>query len=187
MQRLVLIAVIILSIFFFASNVFAANRFATCDQCGYCQNYQPPSNWEACRTCLYPAASSNPTIKDTLRIPDTASESAAPTPLPGNFFTGIGCIKTNLTDFTQEGAAGSVVQLILNGIFATAGGIAFLYIIYGTYILITSQAEPERLNYAKRVIMGAVVGLIFCVSSVLIVNLIASGILQLPGFSGTTP
>lgn len=182
-RQLVRIFCFISFLFFIVSTTHAAERFATCDQCGLCQNNNPPGNWVDCQKCLYPNASDDPAALETLRIIDTAPSATAPTPKPGRYFTGLGCIKTDMTDFTQQGAAGNVIQLVLNIIFSTAGGIAFLYVIYGTFVLITSQAQPERINYGKRVIVGSIIGLIFCASSVLIVNLIAGGILQLPGFS----
>jgi len=67
------------------------------------------------------------------------------------------------------------------------GGIALLMLMYGGFLILTSQAEPERLNYGRRVVTGAVIGLIFALGSVFIVNIIGSGILRLPGFGGAAP
>jgi len=67
-------------------------------------------------------------------------------------------------------------------VFSVAGGIAFLYLIYGAFIITTSQSNPERLNYGRRVVYGAITGLIFTLGSVFIVKFIASGILKIPGF-----
>lgn len=158
----------------------AAPRFAACDLCGLCPPDGPSSTWEKCRLCLYPNASSDPTTKETLRIDPTTN--TGPTPQPGRQYTVIGCIKTDLASFSQEGAAAGVVQILLNVIFSIIGGLAFLYLIYGSFVILTSQAEPERLNYGKRLIYGAIIGLAFSLSSAFIVNFLASGVLKIPGF-----
>lgn len=161
-------------------------RFATCDVCGYCPDSfpTPPGNWEACRACIYPNAATDPAQKATLVVDDTSN--IPPTPMPGTQYTIFGCVKTNLTDFTQTGAASSLVQILLDVIFMTAGGVAILYLIYGSFLVMTSQADPERLAYGKRVILGAIIGVVFAFSSVFIVNMLANGILKIPGFDGGT-
>lgn len=176
-----LLALFLIFLFFFvalgSSKVFAQN--ATCDLCGYCPPAPAPSSWASCRSCIYPSASSNPATGGTLKI----SNNVAPTPAPGSYYTMLGCFKTNLTDFTQQGAAGSVVQTLLNTIFSIAGGVAFLYILFGAYQITTSQNNPERLNYGRRMIVGSIIGLIISLSSIFLVNLIANNILKIPGFT----
>ena len=71
-------------------------------------------------------------------------------------------------------------------IFSLAGGLAFIYLMYGGFIILTSQADPEKLNYGKRLLYGAGVGLIITIGSVFIVNFVGSGILKIPGFTGAT-
>lgn len=155
------------------------DRFATCDQCGYCQNQPAPSNWSECAQCLYPNVT-NPESGETLRInPET---NLPPTPYPGRVYTMIGCVKTDLGSFEKEGAAASVVQVLLDLLFKIIGGVALIYLIYGTSVIMTSQANPERLNYGKRVVIGAVVGVIFSLSAVFLVNILANNILRIPGF-----
>ena len=188
MKKFFILLIFWLSFFSFTSfatvlaqtNTPAPSRFAACDLCGYCPPDTPPSTWESCRKCIYPGASSDPASKDTLRI--DLSTNTGPTPHQGRQYTIIGCIQTDLASFQQEGAAASVVQILLNVIFSVIGGIAFLYLIYGSFIILTSQAEPERLNYGKRLVYGAIVGLIFTLSSVFVVNFLATGILKIPGF-----
>jgi len=183
MRRFCFIVFFLISLFVFIPSVFGqapAPRYAVCDLCGYCPPDDQPSTWEKCRLCMYPNASSDPTTKETLRI--DPSTNTGPTPYQGRQYTVIGCIQTDLASFQQEGAAASVVQILLNIIFSIVGGIAFLYLIYGSFVVLTSQAEPERLNYGKRLVYGAIIGLIFTLSSVFIVNFLASGILKIPGF-----
>lgn len=154
-------------------------RFAACDLCGYCQNDTPPSNWKSCKDCLYPnITSTNPLDKKTLEIDPLTN--VGPPAASGRQYTMIGCIKTDV-GFTKEGAASSVTQILLNIIFSIVGGIAFLYLIYGAFIILTSQTNPERLDYGKRLVFGAIVGVVFTLASVFIVNLLTSGILRIPG------
>lgn len=162
-------------------------RYAVCDLCGYCQlNPAPtpnpvPQSWSACQQCLYPniAHPDNPNAMDTLIVDPTSN--LPPTGVPGKQYTFLGCLGGS-GGFTNEGTAGEVVQSLLNIIFSISGGIAFLYLLYGSFILATSQANPEKLNYGKRVIYGAIAGLLFILGSVFIVRFIASGILKIPGF-----
>ena len=155
-------------------------RYAACDLCGFCPPNTAPQSWPSCQKCLYPNISSDPTAMESLTIdPET---NLPPSPFPGRQHTFLGCLGKGEGGFGEEGAAGSVVQSILNIIFSAAGGIAFLYLIYGSFVVTTSQANPERLNYGKRVVYGAIAGLIFTLASVFIVKFIASGILKIPGF-----
>lgn len=147
-------------------------RYSACDLCGYCPPTKASSSWEKCRQCLYPNASKNPSTGDTLKVSDPASNSG-PTPFPGKAYTAIGCIGS---------APESVAQAILNIIFSIAGGLAFIYLLYGAFIVATSQAEPDRLNYGRRLVKGAIIGLIVTLVSAFLFNFIASTILRIPGF-----
>jgi hypothetical protein len=164
----------------------APTGYASCDQCGYCPPNPVPQSWSACQKCLYPnIANTDPAANETLLInPET---NLPTTPMPGRSYTFLGCIEGG-GGFTQSGAGGGVVQKILNIIFSMAGGIAFLYLLYGAFVIATSQADPEKLNYGKRLVYGAIVGLIFTLGSVFIINFIASGVLKIPGFGeGASP
>lgn len=158
----------------------AGPRYAACDLCGYCPPNPPPQSWISCQKCLYPDINPDPSVMESLIV--DPSTNLPPSPVPGRQYTFLGCLGGSGGGFSNEGAAGSVVQSLLNIIFSMAGGIAFLYLIYGSFTVVTSQADPERLNYGKRVVYGAIVGLIFTLTSVFIVKFIASGILKIPGF-----
>lgn len=181
-------------------------NFVTCDACGYCPvivngpnsacSFDPvagpvPGNWATCVKCLYPSlyptgAVPDPGLCDTVRIIPTTL--LPPTPYVGRQYTMIGCLTSagGFQNNTNTGASSFVQALFDLLVFRITGGIAFLYLMYGAFLVLTSQAEPERLNQGKRVIFGAVIGLIFTLGSVFIVNLIGSGILRMPGFSGQT-
>ncbi len=179
MKRLILFFLLIFSFFFYNHFVFSRERYATCDLCGYCPPNPPPSNWQKCAQCLYPQVTQAESKQTLLINPQT---NLPPTPYPGRQYTMLGCIRTNLNSFQQEGAAASVVQILLNIVFSTVGGIAILFIIYGSFIIMTSQDSPERINYGKRLIYGAIVGLIFALSSVFLIRFLSTGVLKIPDF-----
>ncbi|QQG44376.1 MAG: hypothetical protein HYW86_00435 [Candidatus Roizmanbacteria bacterium] len=181
MRNIIIIIFIIFITVISAGKISAQDRYATCDQCGYCQLSPTPGNWLSCKQCLYPTANSDASSKETLKIDPVTGN--PPQSEPGNYYTMIGCINTSLDSFTNPLAAGSVTQKLLNIVFSIAGGIAFLYLLYGSFLVLTSQSDPEKLNQGKRVIYGAIIGVIFAFSAVFIVNMIASNVLKIPGFS----
>jgi len=158
-------------------SVFAQNE-ATCDLCGYCPPLNPPGDWKNCCLCLYPGANcDNPAENTTL----VTTNNIPPTPAPGHWW-GLGQCISYSHGFRSEGAASSLTQVIINLIGRVAGGMALLYLIYGAFLFLTSQSEPEKINYAKKVVAGALIGLIIAFGAVFIVGFIASGILKIPFF-----
>jgi len=190
----------LLFVFILLRPSFAANRYATCDACGLCPTIENgssptctvdkvPGDWKSCVKCLYPtlyplASNPNPSTCDTLLI-DAVTNLPKNQMTAGRQFTMLGCITSGTSlGFNNQTGASSFVQKLLDVIFSLAGSIAFLYLMYGGFVVLTSQADPERLNYGKRLVYGAITGLIITISSVFIVNLIGSGILRIPGFTG---
>lgn len=164
-----------------------APRLATCDRCGYCQGGAAPDNWRECAACLYPTPAANsagPTANKTLEISLNSDSNVeeAPTPYPGNYYTMVGCVSTDLNDFTKRTAAGSVVETLFNVLFSMGGGVALLYLIYGSFLVLTSQADPEKLDHGRRTIYGAIVGIVFIAVSVLLIKTIGVNFLRIPGF-----
>lgn len=192
MKRLSIYFLIVLSLLIvLPQQTFAQDRFAECDLCGYCKTartgttggptpVQVPGNWEECRTCYYPKASKDAKSNSSLKIINDQQV----TPYPGRYFTQLGCVSTNMQDFSTQGAAGNVVTFLLGVIFRLVGGVAFLYLIYGAYVIITGKGDPSRLNEGRSIVMGAIFGLIFTLLVTLILNLIGGGILRIPGFGG---
>ncbi|OGK29477.1 hypothetical protein A3D06_00015 [Candidatus Roizmanbacteria bacterium RIFCSPHIGHO2_02_FULL_40_9] len=142
-------------------------NIANCDVCGYCDGGQVPGRWESCRKCLY---------KDTGNAPPASNKTliGIPTPDPGHFYTDFGCISTLPNQFAAQ---------ITSFFFSIVGGIAFLSFLYGSAIIATSRSDPSRLNHGKRIIYGAIIGLLFALFSIFIIKFIASG-LGLPGIGG---
>jgi hypothetical protein len=154
-------------------------RFAACDLCGYCPPNNPPQSWSACQKCLYPDINPDPAAQESLKIDPATNLPVAPA--SGRQYTFLGCITTGTGSF-QEGGVAGVVQTLLRIIFSIVGGVAFLYLIYGAFVIASSQNNTEKLNYGRRLVYGAIIGLVFSLMSVLIVNLIANQVLKIPGF-----
>ncbi len=158
-------------------------RYTNCDLCGYCEGREAPSTWESCRACLYPGITAGAENKETLRV--ESETNLPPTPYSGRYYTMIGCLSTNVSGgFSGEGGAGSVVQTLLNILFASSGGVAFIFLLYGAFMFLTSQGDAEKLNQGRRIVTGAIIGVIFVIVSVFIVNLIGCQVLKLPGWCG---
>lgn len=87
--------------------------------------------------------------------------------------TAIGDIKTSPGGFVE-----SIMQFVLT----LAGGIAVLLIMISGYRLIASQGNPEKLQGAREQLTAAIVGLLFVIFAVVILETIGFNILGLPGF-----
>ncbi len=95
---------------------------------------------------------------------------------PG-LYTAVGCIGID-----QESI---ITQLVRIGL-GIAGGVALLMILAGAFMLSTSQGEPKVAGEAKELITSAVIGLLFIIFSVTILQFIGVTILHIPGFGGST-
>lgn len=69
-----------------------------------------------------------------------------------------------------------VVLAVFEIILRLAGIIAVIFVIYGGFQYILSQAEPDRVKGARSTIINALIGLAIAISATFIVNLIARNI-----------
>lgn len=69
-----------------------------------------------------------------------------------------------------------IVAAIIEIMLRIAALVAVVFIIYGGFEYITSQAEPDKTKRAKSTIINAVVGLIIAIMASVIVNFIARSI-----------
>lgn len=76
-------------------------------------------------------------------------------------------------DASPQGAIGLLLKygLIFGGL------IAFIMILYGGFMITTSNGVPDRVNNAKAYITSAILGLIFILASVFLLGFIGNGIL----------
>ncbi len=87
--------------------------------------------------------------------------------------TAVGPIPTDTADFV-----GFILKLFLG----LAGGIALLLIISSGYRLMVSQGNPEKIQEAKEVLTAAIVGLLFIIFSLVLLQTVGVDILKIPGF-----
>lgn len=64
-----------------------------------------------------------------------------------------------------------------------AGGIALIIIIFSGYRLLISQGDPEKVKNARETLTSAIVGLLFIIFSIVILQVIAIDIFHIPGFT----
>lgn len=83
--------------------------------------------------------------------------------------TAIGCIPVSDTN--------SFMGWILGWAIGVGGGIAFLLIVYASFMVMTSQGVPDRLKAGQELLTSAISGLIMLIFSVFILNFIGIDIL----------
>lgn len=104
---------------------------------------------------------------------------STPTPPPGPCGNGEKCptafgdIQTDPTGF---------IKSIFGIILSLAGGIAIILIMIAGYRLMSSQGNPEKVQTAREQLTSAIVGLLFIIFSVTILQIIGVDILHIPGF-----
>lgn len=92
--------------------------------------------------------------------------------LDGKVQTELGCISQDPVQFIKD----------FYGIgLGIIGGIALLSIIYGGYIILTSQGNPTQLSKGKSYIFYAIVGLLLAIFGFVFVEVLAGDILHIPG------
>lgn len=62
------------------------------------------------------------------------------------------------------------------------GGVTLLFIIYGGYIVMTSQGNPTQVAKGKSYITYAVVGLLLAIFGYVFMEIIVKNVLHIPGF-----
>ncbi|HLD02048.1 MAG TPA: pilin [Patescibacteria group bacterium] len=92
--------------------------------------------------------------------------------------TGVGNISTTPGKFLTR-----VIGLILG----VAGGIALLLIMYEGYKVMMARGNPEVMQSAREMITSAIVGLLFIIFSLVILEFVGVDVLAIPGFETNTP
>jgi hypothetical protein len=128
-----------------------------CDQCG-CNytggySYCPACN-NACERCINPESQGGIYPK-------------------GGSWTAFGCINT--------GEPQGFLIWILRFALGIGGGIAFLLIIIGGFQVIASGGNPENVKRGKDIITSAIIGLLFIIFSLFLMQLIGVKIFEIPG------
>ena len=87
--------------------------------------------------------------------------------------TAIGCIHTNPAEFVKD---------LLKFVIGISGGIAFLMMLLGAFQMLTSAGNPDTLRAGRERLTSAVIGLLFVIFAVLLLQIIGFDILKIPGF-----
>ena len=90
---------------------------------------------------------------------------------PG-IYTPFGCIRANPQIFLEQ---------LLTIMISLSGGIAFLMVGYGGFVVMTSAGNPERLTNGREIITSAIAGLLLIIFSTLILRIIGVNVLRIPG------
>jgi len=88
-------------------------------------------------------------------------------------WTAIGCIKRDPT---------SIMQRFISLGLGIGGGVSLIMTLAGGFILTTSQGDPKRTTQAKEMITSAIIGIIFVIFSVTILQFIGYTVFKIPGF-----
>ena len=75
------------------------------------------------------------------------------------------------------------VNKLFDVLLSLSGGIALLIIIYNGYRLMISRGNPDAIKKAREGITSGIIGIIFAILSIAILQTIGVDILHLPGFS----
>ncbi len=87
--------------------------------------------------------------------------------------TAIGCIPIN--------SPNNFIEWFLPRLIGAIGGIAFLLIIYGGILIITSAGDPQKIKGGQETITSAITGLLLAIFSLFLLRLIGVDILHIPG------
>lgn len=115
---------------------------------------------------------------DNKPAPAPSTQSIAP---PCNFTNGI-CTSVNTPFGAIQTDIAGLTKNIFSVLLGLSGGVAILLIIAAGYQMMTSQGNPEKVKEARERLTAAIVGLLFIIFSVTILQIIGVDILQIPGF-----
>lgn len=111
-------------------------------------------------------------------------EDVPPPPPPCNKFNELNeCEEVNTAFGILKIDPTSVIPTIFTFLLSISGLIILLIIIRSAYILMTSQGNPEKVKEAQERITSAIVGFLFLIFSLVILETIGVDILRIPGFN----
>jgi len=92
-----------------------------------------------------------------------------------------GCLRIQTAIGPIETTPGGFVKSVFSLVLGLAGGLALLLIIYSGFQLIESRGNPEKLETAREQLTSAIIGLLFIIFSLVIIQFLGVDILKLPG------
>lgn len=90
-------------------------------------------------------------------------------------WTAVGCIPSDPQ---------SVIKVVVTIGLGLGGGVVLIMILVGAAMLSVSQGDPNKTKEAQEIITSAVIGLVFVIFSVTILQFIGVSVLRIPGFGG---
>lgn len=78
---------------------------------------------------------------------------------------------------------GGVVGSIMGVVLSLSGGVAIFLIIGAGYQMVMSQGNPEKVKEGRERLTSAIVGLLFIIFSVVILQIVGIDILHIPGLN----
>ena len=90
-------------------------------------------------------------------------------------WTAIGCIKRDPQ---------AIIEKLVTVGLGIGGGFALLMFLTAGFIYSTSQGSSEKVKNAKEMVTASIVGIVFVIFSVTILQFIGWSILKIPGFGG---
>lgn len=91
----------------------------------------------------------------------------------GGVWTAVGCIPSDPE---------SIIHTIIRIGLMLGGGIVLVMILVGAFMLSVSKGDPKKTQEAKELITSAIVGLLFIIFSVTILQFIGVSVIRIPGF-----
>lgn len=135
-----------------------------------CGNNPYPFPWECDTSTEYCDSSTNKCVLKQQPIHPQTPRTGSICQNTGEISTAIGCIKTDPEQL--------IAQVLQIGIF-TGSGVAFLLILLGTFKVLSSHGNPEGIGRGKEQITSAIIGLVFIIMSITILQIIGFDILGL--------
>lgn len=158
--------------------------------CGVVKGYKitavrgPLGGWDATACKTDPAVGFNTSQNGTCCEPNDTPEHFGPTPMtPCPQDNGI-CktIPTALGDINVENPVNFIEKLFAI-LLSISGGIALVIIIISGYRFVVSRGDAEKVKNAREAMTSAIVGLIFIIFSLAILQVITVDIFHIPGFT----
>lgn len=108
---------------------------------------------------------------------------APPPPPCATAITNGGCASVSTAFGAWSTEPALFVKSLFSILLSISGGIAVLSIIFAGYKMIMSQGDPEKIQGAREQLTSSIIGLLFLIFSLVILEVIGVDILHLPGFN----
>ncbi len=113
-----------------------------------------------------------------ITMPHISSAQCAPNAMKNG-----GCTSVDTALGPISTSPAGLVRSVMSVLLGLSGGTSILLIVAAGYQLMVSQGNPEKVKEGRERLTAAIVGLIFIIFSVAILQFIGITILQIPGLS----